>query len=59
MKRKELEKNLENMGWALVRHGRKHDIWSNGTLDVAVPRHREIHEYTARAILKLVDGEKE
>jgi mRNA interferase HicA len=59
VKRKELEKILKNKGWVLMRHGRRHDIWSDGTLDVAVPRHREIHEYTAGAILKLVEGKSQ
>ena len=58
MKRRELEKKLLTMKWKLVRHGRRHDIWSNGDDDVAVPRHREINEYTARAILREAEGEK-
>lgn len=41
----------------MVRHGRRHDIWSNGSYEFAVPRHSEINEYTAQAILKRAKGE--
>lgn len=57
MRQKDLETMLLNRGWELIRHGRKHDIWTNGTLEIAVPRHKEINEYTAKAILKLTKGE--
>jgi len=57
MKRKDLEKVLRNRGWELARHGSKHDIWTDGILEVAVPRHREINEYTAKALLQLTKGE--
>ncbi len=32
--------------------GSKHDKWTNGQDSIAVPRHREINEYTAKAIIK-------
>lgn len=56
MKRIELEKKLKELGWTLERHGRKHDIWTNGMYEVVVPRHRDINEYTAKAILKRAQG---
>jgi hypothetical protein len=42
------------MGWKLQRHGGKHDVWSNaeGSFAEYVPRHSEISERRARAILK-------
>ena len=40
----------------LYRHGVKHDIWSNGMYEIAVPRHREINEITAKTILKVAKG---
>lgn len=52
MKRRDLEKRLKKLGWKLSRHGRKHDIWTNGERDIAIPRHNEINDYTANAILK-------
>jgi predicted RNA binding protein YcfA (HicA-like mRNA interferase family) len=56
MKRRELEKMLKMLGWNLARPGRKHDIWTNGDYEIAVPRHKEINEYTAQAILKEARG---
>lgn len=56
MKRRELEKRLQKLGWKLDRHGRKHDIWTCGEREIAIPRHSEINEYTAKAILKEAKG---
>ena len=56
MKRRELEKKLLKLGWKLVRHGSKHDIWTNGKYEIVVPRHVEINEYTAKGILKEAKG---
>lgn len=56
MKRTQLEKILKNLGWSLDRHGRKHDVWTNGEYEIVVPRHKEINEYTAKAILKEAKG---
>ncbi|MBD3334607.1 MAG: addiction module toxin, HicA family [Candidatus Eisenbacteria bacterium] len=52
MKRRELEKNLRKLGWELARHGSKHDVWVRGERELTVPRHTEINEYTAMAILR-------
>lgn len=52
MKRRELEQRLRGLGWNLVRHGSKHDIWSDGEREEALPRHADISERLARAILK-------
>jgi len=52
MKRRELEKRLKMLGWIFCRRGGRHDIWTDGEYEIAVPRHREINEYTARSILK-------
>jgi predicted RNA binding protein YcfA (HicA-like mRNA interferase family) len=56
MKRRELEKRLRQRGWRLARHAGRHDIWTSGEREVAVPRHNEINEYTARAILQETNG---
>ncbi len=56
MKRRELERTLEELGWRLARHGRQHDVWVKGETEIAVPRHREINEYTAKAILRQARG---
>ncbi len=57
MKRKKLEQKLKILGWSLIRHGRRHDIWTNDEYEIAVPRHNEINEYTATAILKVAKGD--
>jgi len=31
-------------------------VWAKGDHEIAVPRHREINEYTAKAILKEARG---
>jgi predicted RNA binding protein YcfA (HicA-like mRNA interferase family) len=58
MKRRDLERALALLGWRLDRRGGKHDVWVRRRRRIAVPRHSEIAEYTARAILA-VAGEDE
>jgi len=57
MKRRELERRLRDLGWRHSRHGKKHDVWTDGEKEEAVPRHAEINENLARKILKNA-GEK-
>ena len=52
MKHRDLKRQLKKMGWWDTGKGTKHEKWSNGTHSVAVPRHKEISEGTAKAILK-------
>lgn len=53
MKRRDLIKKLEAAGYRLDRDG-DHTIYKKeGCRPVQVPRHREINENTARAILKV------
>lgn len=52
MKRRTLEKELKRLGYEFLRHGGDHDIWTNGKDAVAVPRHNEVSEYTAKSIIK-------
>lgn len=52
MKAKELKRLLRAMGWWATGKGSKHEKWSNGIHSIAVPRHREIAEGTAQAILR-------
>ncbi len=35
-----------------LREGRSHQIWTFGGERVYIPRHREVNEHTARAILR-------
>ena len=52
MKKRDLEKGLRQLGWRFLRHGKKHDVWTDGEREEAVPRHREINEILARVILR-------
>ena len=52
MKRVDLERRLRALGWSLLRHGGRHDVWSKGELEICVPRHGEIHENLARKIIR-------
>ena len=56
MKRKDLIKELEDMGCMLVRHGGKHDWYDNPDTKVSqpVPRHNEINESLAKHIIKML-----
>ena len=50
MKQRDLVKKLESAGFEFVRHGGNHDIYQRG--DDEVPRHRELNERLAKAILR-------
>jgi mRNA interferase HicA len=52
VKKSEIEHELRDCGWWLARQGHRHEVWTNGKVTEAVPRHKEIDEYTARSILK-------
>jgi predicted RNA binding protein YcfA (HicA-like mRNA interferase family) len=54
MKRAALLKKLNQQGAVFTRHGAKHDVYTQPRTnkDATVPRHDEINEYTAKAILK-------
>ena len=52
VKRKELEKALRGMGWWFLRHGGRHDVWTDGNRQEPIPRHIEIYEKLARSILR-------
>jgi len=40
----------------MARHGRRHDIWAREEREIVVPRHNEINELTAKAILREAKG---
>jgi len=57
MKKKELVKQLEEMGCILIRRGRRHDWYQNPRTKVAqpVPRHNEINDNLAKHIIKMLE----
>jgi len=52
VKRRDLLARLAELGWRFDRQGGAHEIWRKGERSMAVPRHTEINEHTARAILR-------
>lgn len=52
MKRRNLIKRLERIGFMFERSGENHDIYRRGNEYEVIPRHKEINEKLARAILK-------
>jgi mRNA interferase HicA len=52
MKKRELERKLISLGGRLARRGGRHDVWTNGLRFHYIPRHREINEKLALAILR-------
>lgn len=61
MKRADIIRIIEDEGCVFVRAGGRHDIYRNvitGKAD-AIPRHREINELTAHAIIRRLSAPKE
>lgn len=52
MKQRELIKKLEKAGFEFCRHGGDHDIYVRGSDTEQVPRHKEIKENLAKAIIR-------
>lgn len=52
MKRRDLIKLLEKNGWEFDRNGGNHDVYIKANQTEAVPRHTEINENLAKAIIK-------
>jgi mRNA interferase HicA len=56
MKKRDLERTLRQLGWRFLRHGKRHDVWTDGTREEAIPHHVEINEKLAQMILQRVKG---
>lgn len=52
MKQRDLIKKLEAAGFKFVRHGGNHDVYVRGMEEELIPRHKEINEMLAKAILR-------
>ncbi len=52
MKQRDLIKKLEAAGFEFYRHGGSHDIYIRGEETEEIPRHREVNERLAKAILR-------
>jgi len=55
LKRKNLIAELERLGYKLLREGAEHTVYYRlGKRQEQIPRHKEINEETAKAILRRV-----
>ncbi len=52
MKRRDLIKLLEKNGWKPKRNNGDHEIYTDGIHNEPIPRHREVDEDLAKAIIK-------
>lgn len=52
MKQRDLIKKLEQAGFEFSRHGGNHDIYTRGSDIEQIPRHKEVNEKLAKAILR-------
>jgi len=59
MKRKDLIRQIEEMGCVFIRHGGKHDWYQNPRTKVAqpIPRHNEINENLSKHIMKMLKND--
>lgn len=52
MKRKDLIKLFEKNGWKFEREGGNHTVYTNGKDSEVIPRHGEINERLAKALIR-------
>lgn len=52
MKQRDLIKKLEAAGFEFVRHDGNHDVYKRGKDEEQIPRHKEVNERLAKAILR-------
>ena len=52
MKQRDLVKKLKRIGFKFEGHGGNHDIYRRGSEIEQIPRHKEISEQLAKAILR-------
>ena len=46
-----------SLSWRLIRQGTAHEVWALDDRRVTIPRHREIKDGTARAIMQSFEEE--
>jgi len=53
----DLERHLRRNGCELYREGGRHSVWWNpkNRKTSAVPRHREINDFTARSVFRVLE----
>lgn len=55
MKQRDFIKKLEDGGFVFERHGSNHDVYVRGIEREEVPKHKEIDERLAKAVLRRRD----
>ena len=55
MKHRDLTARLQKLGWWQIPNRGPHEKWTNGEDMKAVPRHKEINEFTALGILRFAE----
>jgi len=60
MKRRDLIRKIEELGYRLVRHGGSHDWYTNPETKRSqpVPRHNEIHDGLAQSIIRKLSKDR-
>lgn len=56
VKHRDLLKIAAEHGFKYLRDGGRHGIYSDGEKEVAIPRHREVNEITAKKIVRDMGG---
>jgi hypothetical protein len=58
---RELRRRADRRGvpFVLLRHGGRHDVFRFGSERIEIPRHREVREMLARAIIRSCDDGKD
>jgi mRNA interferase HicA len=52
LKKRDLQNAPLRVGWKFLRHGKRHDIWTDGEREEPINHHNEINEKLARVILR-------
>jgi hypothetical protein len=58
---RDLRRRADRLGvpFVLLRHGGRHDVFLFGGERIEIPRHREVREMLARAIIRACDDGKD
>lgn len=48
--------SARGVAYMLVREGSRHEFWDVGGIRISIPRHREINQWTAEAIMRDLDA---
>ena len=52
IKKRDLIKLFQKNGWSLYRQGSNHEVWKKENKSETIPRHSEVNEILAKAIIR-------